>query len=244
MNPRITVVVASPRVMQTDACIAHALKKVTTASSVNAMRHVGAATRADQPLDVHVYNRGRLGTVTLPAARMRPRQDALRALSNTRSNAISRRGSSHLKRRIRRGGRVVECAGLEIQCTFSTYRRFESDPLRQQLCWPSGARQLLRSLWLSVIVLAGCGGDAPIRPFTTDGGSGFPDGTPRQRQIWRACCVAHDRAYWRGGPYNERLEADRLLVTCVAAAGEPTIAQIMLAGVRVGGSPWRPTQFR
>ena len=30
----------------------------------------------------------------------------------------------------RRGGRVVECAGLEIQCTFSTYRRFESDPLR------------------------------------------------------------------------------------------------------------------
>ena len=26
---------------------------------------------------------------------------------------------------------MVECAGLEIQCTFSTYRRFESDPLRQ-----------------------------------------------------------------------------------------------------------------
>ena len=40
--------------------------------------------------------------------------------------------ASHHANRTWRGGRVVECAGLEIRCTFSTYRRFESDPLRQQ----------------------------------------------------------------------------------------------------------------
>lgn len=33
--------------------------------------------------------------------------------------------------RSRKGGRVVECAGLEIQCTSLAYRRFESDPFRQ-----------------------------------------------------------------------------------------------------------------
>jgi hypothetical protein len=93
-------------------------------------------------------------------------------------------------------------------------------------------------------LLAGCAGDAAIRPFTTDGCSDFPDGTPRNRQLWRDCCVAHDRAYWRGGAYGERLEADRALRACVAAVGEPAVAQIMLAGVRVGGSPWWPTRYR
>lgn len=96
----------------------------------------------------------------------------------------------------------------------------------------------------AVIVLAGCSPDAPLRPFTTDGCSEFPDGTPRHRKIWRDCCVVHDRAYWRGGTYDERLEADRALQTCVTAVGEPAVAKVMLAGVRVGGSPWWPTPYR
>ena len=36
------------------------------------------------------------------------------------------------KKAKRKGGRVVECAGLEIQCTVTPYRRFESDPFRQE----------------------------------------------------------------------------------------------------------------
>ncbi|MFN0318056.1 MAG: hypothetical protein ACKVQA_23765 [Burkholderiales bacterium] len=100
------------------------------------------------------------------------------------------------------------------------------------------------ALLIGVVLLAGCNDGAPILPFTTDGCSDFPDGTPRHRQIWRDCCVAHDRAYWRGGTYDERLEADRALQACVAVTGERAIARIMLAGVRVGGSPWWPSRFR
>lgn len=31
---------------------------------------------------------------------------------------------------------------------------------------------------------------------------------------------------------------------CIKAVGEPEIAKIMLAGVRVGGSPYFPTSYR
>ena len=38
--------------------------------------------------------------------------------------------------------------------------------------------------------------------------------------------------------------ADKELEHCVAQVGEPQIAALMLAGVRVGGSPYFPTTFR
>jgi len=84
----------------------------------------------------------------------------------------------------------------------------------------------------------------PIKPFTTDGCSAFPDGNYQQQTLWRPCCTAHDYAYWQGGTYNQRLVADQALHHCVAQLGEPTIARLMLAGVRVGGSPFLPTPFR
>lgn len=83
-----------------------------------------------------------------------------------------------------------------------------------------------------------------LRPFTTDGCSVFPDGTPRQQSLWAECCIRHDLAYWKGGTYQERLTADQALQQCVAQSGEPEIAQLMLAGVRVGGSPYFPTTYR
>ena len=83
-----------------------------------------------------------------------------------------------------------------------------------------------------------------IKPFTTDGCSAFPDGTFEQKELWLACCTAHDYAYWQGGTYDERLAADEQLQVCVADVGEPKIAKLMLAGVRVGGSPYFPTSFR
>lgn len=83
-----------------------------------------------------------------------------------------------------------------------------------------------------------------IRPFTSDGCSAFPDGTLQQQQLWLSCCTEHDRAYWQGGSYQQRLEADLALEQCVAAVGEPIIATLMLSGVRVGGSPYWPTPFR
>lgn len=83
-----------------------------------------------------------------------------------------------------------------------------------------------------------------LKPFDSDGCSSFPDGTPSQQDLWLQCCTAHDRAYWKGGTYQERLDADLELRRCVAQVNEPEIAAVMLVGVRVGGSPVFPTRFR
>lgn len=83
-----------------------------------------------------------------------------------------------------------------------------------------------------------------IKPFTSDGCSMFPDGTFEQKKLWLSCCTAHDYSYWQGGSYEERLFADEQLQLCVANVGQPQIANLMLAGVRVGGSPYLPTSFR
>jgi hypothetical protein len=85
---------------------------------------------------------------------------------------------------------------------------------------------------------------AELVPFTSDGCSSFPDGTPQNQTLWLNCCVRHDLAYWKGGTYQERLDADLALERCVAAAGEPDIAKLMLQGVRAGGSPLLPTPYR
>lgn len=83
-----------------------------------------------------------------------------------------------------------------------------------------------------------------LKPFTSDGCSSFLDGTPSQQDLWLQCCTAHDRAYWKGGTYQQRLDADIELRNCVAQVNEPEIAAVMLVGVRVGGSPAFPTRFR
>ena len=85
---------------------------------------------------------------------------------------------------------------------------------------------------------------AELKPFTSDGCSAFPDGTIGQSELWLKCCTAHDWLYWRGGTYKERLRADEQLKSCVSELGEPEIALLMLAGVRVGGTPFLSTTFR
>ena len=83
-----------------------------------------------------------------------------------------------------------------------------------------------------------------IEAFTSDGCSSFPDGTLEQKELWLSCCTDHDLSYWQGGTYKERVKADQELKSCVAEMGEPVIAALMLAGVRVGGTPYLPTSFR
>jgi hypothetical protein len=97
-----------------------------------------------------------------------------------------------------------------------------------------------------IVAFAGCQtmGNKTINAFTTDGCSDFPDGTPSHKNLWHQCCTAHDLKYWAGGTFDERLQADLDLRACVNSVGEPAVAQLMLAGVRVGGSPWWPTSFR
>ena len=83
-----------------------------------------------------------------------------------------------------------------------------------------------------------------LQPFTSDGCSSFPNGTIKARDVWLACCTAHDFTYWQGGTYLERIKADNALKQCVTKVGKPFIAKLMLAGVRVGGTPYLPTSFR
>lgn len=97
---------------------------------------------------------------------------------------------------------------------------------------------------LCLLTIAQISNAETIEPFTSDGCSLFPDGTFANEELWLACCTAHDYAYWQGGTYDEREQADLALEQCVADIGEPEIAKVMLAGVRVGGSPYFPTWYR
>ena len=96
---------------------------------------------------------------------------------------------------------------------------------------------------LSVLASGAAAADE-IVPFTSDGCSAFPDGTIDQNKLWLNCCTEHDRTYWMGGTSKDRAIADQALKDCVAAVGHPHIAELMLAGVRVGGTPYLPTRFR
>lgn len=103
---------------------------------------------------------------------------------------------------------------------------------------------LLKSILLLLLCsTTAYAGDA-IKAFTTDGCSLFPDGHFNNRELWLPCCTAHDKAYWQGGTRQQRLDADRQLKQCVAALGEHVVAELMLNGVRLGGSPFWPTRFR
>jgi hypothetical protein len=113
--------------------------------------------------------------------------------------------------------------------------------------------RLLGSILAAAIgstLLAGCASveraaDAGLAPFSTDGCSRFPDRSATGRTDWCHCCVAHDLAYWRGGTADERLHADQGLRACVRqSGGGGLLAALMYAGVRVGGSPHRPTPYR
>ncbi|WP_426358373.1 hypothetical protein ACPUVO_18385 [Pseudocolwellia sp. HL-MZ19] len=83
-----------------------------------------------------------------------------------------------------------------------------------------------------------------LQPFTSDGCSSFPDGTFKQKELWLNCCEKHDFDYWKGGTYEDRVVSDNNLKQCVSEVGEPEVALLMLAGVRVGGTPYLPTSFR
>ena len=101
----------------------------------------------------------------------------------------------------------------------------------------------------NLIVIAALGfcaacSSGELKTFTTDGCSAFPDGTMEQQTLWLNCCIKHDLSYWKGGTYQQRLTADLALEQCVANIGEPNVAKLMLAGVRVGGSPYYPTTYR
>ena len=108
----------------------------------------------------------------------------------------------------------------------------------------------LTLLTLTLFSLCACAATPPtpttrMAPFSTDGCSLFPDRALIGNADWRACCVAHDHAYWRGGTIETRLKADQALRTCVhEATGNEALAELMYLGVRTGGGPYYFTSYR
>jgi hypothetical protein len=69
----------------------------------------------------------------------------------------------------------------------------------------------------------------------------FPEGN------WGGCCDIHDKAYWIGGTYKDRLEADRKLRYCVASKGgigHKALSYIIYVGARIGGCFFWPVPWR
>ena len=76
------------------------------------------------------------------------------------------------------------------------------------------------------------------KEFTTDNCSVVPDYDQNE------CCVEHDWAYWKGGTFQERWDADRKFLECVKETRSGLLAPFRWLGVRVGGIGLFPTSFR
>lgn len=87
-----------------------------------------------------------------------------------------------------------------------------------------------------------------LEPFTTDGCSGGMSILWRRLfnkpPPWEGFCIEHDKAYWRGGTWLERLDADMLLFENVWKLGYRVWACLIFIGVRIGGAPIFPFGWR
>ena len=85
----------------------------------------------------------------------------------------------------------------------------------------------------------------PLKPFSTDGCSLFPDGNCQEKNLWRDCCIDHDKAYWQGGTRADRRQADAELERCVCEkSGNPALAKVMHDAVQLFGTPASPMWYR
>ena len=107
--------------------------------------------------------------------------------------------------------------------------------------------------WILWSVLALCSGcQTPdetsipnLADFKSDGCSLFLDGTFKDPELWKGCCVEHDVAYWKGGTEEEREAADLKFRACILKkTGDKALAKLMYEAVRAGGGPHFPTWYR
>jgi len=108
-------------------------------------------------------------------------------------------------------------------------------------------------LWILLPALAiggGCqtpekGQALELADFKSDGCSLFIDGTFKNPELWKDCCVEHDVAYWKGGTAEEREAADLKFRACILKkTGNEALAKLMYEAVRAGGGPHFPTWYR
>ncbi|MEM1085338.1 MAG: hypothetical protein AAGI48_14595 [Verrucomicrobiota bacterium] len=95
------------------------------------------------------------------------------------------------------------------------------------------------------LLLCQCAWQPKLAPFHTDGCSLSPERSASGDVNWRACCIEHDLAYWKGGSEEERLAADERLRECMLKeTGNARLADTYFEAVRVGGQAHFPTWYR
>ena len=75
----------------------------------------------------------------------------------------------------------------------------------------------------------------------SDGCTLIPDGHIKP------CCLIHDREYYFGGTREERRDSDKKLFNCISRKKgfhHKIFAPFIWLGVRIGGLPFLPTDFR
>ncbi len=75
---------------------------------------------------------------------------------------------------------------------------------------------------------------ADLKEFKTDNCTMFVDGTVKNPNAWKHCCVDHDLRYWFGGSKAERSLTDKRLRKCVRNTGHKYYAKLMYRSVRIG----------
>lgn len=83
-----------------------------------------------------------------------------------------------------------------------------------------------------------------ILPFRSDGCTMSPDEVPSKGYDFLECCVKHDFAYWQGGTFEQKSEADLVFKACISERSTPEIGDIYYGAVRIGGGPQFDTSFR
>ena len=84
-----------------------------------------------------------------------------------------------------------------------------------------------------------------LKPFVSDGCSLFPDGTIKDKEKWKQCCIEHDMAYWQGGTKQDRINADiKLRDDILRKTGNADLAKLVYNAVRTWGGPAFPSWYR
>ena len=72
-----------------------------------------------------------------------------------------------------------------------------------------------------------------LKPLTTDYCTNYPEGTPKQPDLWKHCCLLHDMTFWAGGMSSERMQADLDLRSCIEETGARDQAKLIYFAVRI-----------
>lgn len=86
---------------------------------------------------------------------------------------------------------------------------------------------------LSLFLSSAFAQTSELKTFKTDYCTNYPEGTPAHPNLWKHCCLMHDMFFWAGGTPSERVAADKHLLACVEATGEPRHARLMYSAIRL-----------